>query len=136
MTQVPIYNDLYRDTGRGGPRRNPQGALVAQERYDGTVSITDLRSGGPLGSFRLPSPGKSGMAFSPNGHILLTVTEDLPVAAVGQLQQWVLSESAWVRSHASQPATILRPWNGSATSKVPHPATLNADSAATEVDWL
>jgi WD40 repeat protein len=80
-----------------GPVANSQGTLVAQQRYDGTVKITDLRSGELVGGFHLPSPGKSGMAFAPNGRMLLTVTEDLPAAAVGQLQQWNLSESAWVQ---------------------------------------
>jgi WD40 repeat protein len=63
------------------PVANSQGTLVAQERYDGTVRITDLRSGETLGSFRLPSPAKSGMAFTPDGRMLLTVTDDLPTVA-------------------------------------------------------
>jgi WD40 repeat protein len=81
-----------------GPAANPQGTLVARKRSDGTVRITDLRSGESLGTFRLPGPAKVGMAFAPNGHTLLTVTADLPAArGTGQLQQWNLSESAWVQ---------------------------------------
>jgi hypothetical protein len=36
------------------------------------------------------------MAFAPNGRTLLTVTVDL-ATLTGQLQQWNLSESAWVQ---------------------------------------
>ena len=82
------------------PVANSQGTLVAQARYDGTVRITDLRSGEPLGVFSLPVPAKNGMAFMPNGRTLLTVTEDAS-EAVGQLQQWNLSEPAWVQRACS-----------------------------------
>jgi WD40 repeat protein len=78
------------------PVANSQGTLVARKRSDGTVSITDLRSGEPVGTFRLPSFVKVGMAFAPNGRTLLTVTVDL-ATLTGQLQQWNLSESAWVQ---------------------------------------
>jgi WD40 repeat protein len=81
---------------KAGPVANSQGTLVAQLRWDGTVRITDLRSGEPLGVFSLPALAKTGMAFVPNGRTLLTVTEDLPTA-IGQLQQWNLSEPAWVQ---------------------------------------
>jgi hypothetical protein len=78
-----------------GPVANRQGTLVARERFDGTVAITDLESGEALASFRLPAARKAGMAFGGDGHTLVTVTE--PVAqGKGELQRWTLSEAAWV----------------------------------------
>ena len=80
-----------------GPVANRQGTLVARERSDGTVAITDLESGESLGSFRLPAARKAGMAFSGDGHTLVTVTE--PAAqGKGELQRWTLSESTWVHA--------------------------------------
>jgi hypothetical protein len=80
-----------------GPVANRQGTLVARERSDGTVAITDLQSGETLGSFRLPAPRKAGMAFGGDGHTLVTVTE--PAAqGRGELQRWTLSEAAWVHA--------------------------------------
>jgi WD40 repeat protein len=80
-----------------GPVANRQGTLVARERSDGTVAITDLQSGEPLGSFRLPAARKAGMAFGGDGHTLVTVTE--PAAeGKGELQRWTLSEAAWVHA--------------------------------------
>ena len=81
-----------------GPAANLDGTLVARKRSDGTVRITDLRSGESLGTFRLPGPAKVGMAFAPKDDTLLTVTADLPAATgTGHLQQWNLSESAWAQ---------------------------------------
>jgi WD40 repeat protein len=80
-----------------GPVANRQGTLVARERSDGTVAITDLESGETLGSFRLPAARKAGMAFGGDGHTLVTVTE--PAAqGKGELQRWALSEAAWVHA--------------------------------------
>jgi hypothetical protein len=80
-----------------GPVANRQGTLVARERSDGTVAITDLGSGEALGSFRLPAARKAGMAFGGDGHTLVTVTE--PAAqGKGELQRWALSEAAWVHA--------------------------------------
>jgi WD40 repeat protein len=80
-----------------GPVANRQGTLVARERSDGTVAITDLGSGESLGSFRLPAARKAGMAFGGDGYTLVTVTE--PAAeGKGELQRWNLSEAAWVHA--------------------------------------
>ena len=80
-----------------GPVANRQGTLVARERSDGAVAITDLESGETLGSFRLPAARKAGMAFGGDGHTLVTVTE--PAAqGKGELQRWTLSEAAWVQA--------------------------------------
>jgi WD40 repeat protein len=80
-----------------GPVANRQGRLVARERSDGTVTISDLKSGEPLGSFRLPAARKAGMAFGGDGLTLVTVTE--PTAqGKGELQRWALSEAAWVNA--------------------------------------
>lgn len=78
-----------------GPVANRQGTLVARERSDGTVAITDLESGESLGSFRLPAARKAGMAFGSDGYTLVTVTEPA-VEGKGELQRWNLSEDAWV----------------------------------------
>jgi WD40 repeat protein len=80
-----------------GSVANRQGTLIARERYDGTVEITDLESGESLGSFRLPAARKAGMAFGGDGHTLVTVTEPPGIGAQGELQRWTLSEAAWVR---------------------------------------
>jgi WD40 repeat protein len=80
-----------------GPVANRQGTLVARERFDGTVAITDLESGETLGSFPLPAARKAGMAFGGDGHTLVTVTE--PAAqGKGELQRWTLSEATWVQA--------------------------------------
>jgi WD40 repeat protein len=79
-----------------GPVANRQGTLVARERSDGTVAITDLESGESLGSFRLPAARKAGMAFGGDGHTLVTVTEP-DAQGKGELQRWTISEAAWVR---------------------------------------
>jgi WD40 repeat protein len=76
-----------------GPVANRQGTLVARERSDGTVAITDLETGEPLGSFRLPAARKAGMAFGGDGHTLVTVTEPAGTGN-GELQRWTLSEAA------------------------------------------
>jgi sugar lactone lactonase YvrE len=78
-----------------GPVANRQGTLVARERSDGTVAITDLESGESQGSFRLPAARKAGMAFGSDGYTLVTVTEPA-VLGKGELQRWNLSEDAWV----------------------------------------
>jgi WD40 repeat protein len=81
-------------TGRAA---NRLGTLVARERSDGTVAITDLESGETLGSFRLPAARKAGMAFGGDGYTLVTVTE--PAArGKGELQRWTLSEANWVHA--------------------------------------
>jgi WD40 repeat protein len=79
-----------------GPVANRQGTLVARERFDGTVVITDIESGESLGGFHLPAARKAGMAFGGDGQTLVTVTEP-SVTGKGELQRWTLSEAAWVR---------------------------------------
>jgi WD40 repeat protein len=81
------------------PAANSQGTLVARQRWDGTVVITDLGSGDTVGSLRLAPALKSGMAFAPDGYTLVTATESPESAggSQGELQQWDLSEDSWVR---------------------------------------
>jgi len=78
------------------------GSLLIQQRSDGTLAVTDLATGDALGSLALPAAYtkyKTGLAASPDGRQLVTVTETNTLDdRDGLLTQWDLSVNAWVRA--------------------------------------
>lgn len=82
-----------------GPVASADGSLAAEQRSDGVVVVTDLRAGAVLASIQLPAAPRSGLAFAPDGHRLITVSE--PAGRIGdrgQLQQWNLSPAGWAKA--------------------------------------
>jgi DNA-binding beta-propeller fold protein YncE len=66
------------DTSHGPPVANAQGTMVARRRSNGSVVLADLDSGVMLATVPSDSGSlalKSGMAFTPDGTQLITVTE-------------------------------------------------------------
>lgn len=68
------YNTLY-------PVGDSQGHLVARQRSDGSIALVDLGSGAQLATLPAPAPAswglKIGLAFSPDGHSLISVLQTL-----------------------------------------------------------
>jgi WD40 repeat protein len=89
------------------------GSLLIQQRSDGTLAITDLATGDDLGSLALPvayTNFKTGLAASPDGRQLITVTEtDTFDARDGLLVQWDLSVGAWIRIACTSAGRSLTP---------------------------
>jgi WD40 repeat protein len=80
------------------PVPNSQGTLVARQRSDSSIVLDDLTTGTVLGT--LTSPGnaalKTGVAFSPDGSRLITVTDN-PSLGPATLVERDLSDEALVR---------------------------------------
>jgi WD40 repeat protein len=79
------------------------GSLLIQRRSDSTLSVTDLATGNAVGSLALPAAYtdfKTGLAATPDGRQLVTVTETSNplVDSDGLLVQWDLSVDAWIRT--------------------------------------
>lgn len=83
-----------------GPVANQHG-WAAEESSDGTAVLTDLVSGDTIGTLPLPHgllDNSTGMAFTPNGESLITVTEAAanPNSDIGEIVNWQLSDHAWM----------------------------------------
>jgi WD40 repeat protein len=82
------------------PVPNRQGTLVARQRSDSTIVLEDLRTGSALDTFSESSDLgalKTGIAFSPNGDNLITVT-DGPGLGDGKLSERPVAGDDLVRA--------------------------------------
>jgi WD40 repeat protein len=82
------------------PVPNRQGTRVARQRSDGTIVLDGLKTGSILDTFSEDSDfgaRKTGIAFSPNGDNLITVTEPSAMGD-GSLSVRALSGSSLVRA--------------------------------------
>jgi WD40 repeat protein len=83
------------------PVPDEQGALVARRRSDGTVAIDDLHTGARLVGLATPrgkSVSKTGVAFTPAGNVLVTVSEDDGFGSQPQLVWRDLSDRSLVET--------------------------------------
>ena len=70
------------------PVANAQGTVVARQRSNGAVVLADLDTGATLATFPSPSGPdalKTGVAFTPDGRRMVTVTESAGASSDGQL---------------------------------------------------
>lgn len=66
------------------------GTLAAMSRDDGTIALFDLETGSQIGAFRTPAQStffKSGIAFTPDGKRLITLSESPRENSTGVLVQ-------------------------------------------------
>jgi TIR domain len=82
--------------GRGeGIAGNPTGTFAAMSRDDGTIGFFDLDTGSQIGSFQTPGHStffKSGIAFTPDGERLITLSEAPDESGTGVLVQRDLTD--------------------------------------------
>lgn len=84
-----------------GMQGNAAGTLVAMSRDDGTIALFDLDTGAQIGSFQTPGHStffKSGIAFTPDGERLITLSEAPDESETGVLVQRDLSERGLLRA--------------------------------------
>lgn len=102
--------------GRGeGMQANAGGTLVAMSRDDGTIALLDLDTGTQIGSFQTPAHStffKSGIAFTPDGERLITLSEAADESSNGVLVQRDLSDRALLQAacRAAGPPLTAEQW--------------------------
>ncbi|MDQ3724320.1 MAG: TIR domain-containing protein [Actinomycetota bacterium] len=88
--------------GRGeGMQGNADGTLVAMARDDGMIALFDLDTGAQIGSFQTPGHStffKSGIAFTPDGEHMVTLSESPDESSTGVLVQRDLSDRGLLRA--------------------------------------
>jgi hypothetical protein len=83
-----------------GMQGNATGTLAATSRDDGTIALFDLDTGAQIGSFQTPAHStffKSGIAFTPDGERLITLSEAPEESDTGILVQRDLSDANLLR---------------------------------------
>jgi WD40 repeat protein len=83
---------------------NAQGTLVARQRSDGSIVLSDLDTGAVLDTYPVPDPSdvrKTGIAFSPDGSHLVTVTEGPGGGGDGEVVVRDISTAALIRAACS-----------------------------------
>ena len=111
--------------GRGeGMQGNAAGTLVAMSRDDGTIALFDLDTGAQIGSFQTPGHStffKSGIAFTPNGERLITLSEAPDESGTGVLVQRDLSDRGLLRAacRAAGPQMTAAQWRSFVGSDPP-----------------
>jgi WD40 repeat protein len=89
------------------------GDLVAETTSeDHTVRLLDLSSEAALGTLTLPEdqkPQSTGVAFTADGTKLITATEEGPYGGLGQLIEWRLDPSVWIRTVCASTGRELEP---------------------------
>jgi WD40 repeat protein len=88
--------------GRGeGMQGNASGTLLAVSRDDGTIALFDLDTGVQIGSFQTPAHStffKSGIAFTPDGEHLITLSEAPDESGGGVLVKRDLTDPGLLRA--------------------------------------
>lgn len=112
----------------------PRSTLVARQRRDGTVLLVDIADGSTLGAFDLPSKSpttRTGMALTPDGASLITVTEDdITGQEIGEAQVWDLSTSRWLTTACATVGRDLTAAEWEQYVGTPAPATSPCGGAA------
>ncbi len=119
--------ELQRTIGDGygeGAAGNPAGTLVAMSRDDGTIALFDLDTGVQIGSFQTPGHStyfKSGIAFTPDGERLVTLSEAPNEYKTGVLVQRDLSDRGLMRAacRAAGPPLTATQWRSFVGSDPP-----------------
>jgi len=94
------------------PVANAQGTAVARRRSNGAIVLADLNTGTTLATFPSPSGPdalKTGVAFTPDGRQLVTVTESAGAASDGQLIWRDISNDDIVRTACATAGRDLTP---------------------------
>jgi hypothetical protein len=111
--------------GRGEAMQgNAAGSLLAMSRDDGTIALFDLDTGAQIGSFQTPGRStffKSGIAFTPNGERLITLSEAPDESDTGVLVQRNLSDRSLLRAacRAAGPPLTAVQWRSFVGSNPP-----------------
>lgn len=119
--------ELQRTIGDGdgeGAAGNSAGSLMAMSRDDGRIALFDLDTGAQIGSFQTPGHStyfKSGIAFTPDGERLVTLSEVPNEYRIGMLVQRDLSDSALLRAacRAAGPPLTAPQWRSFVGSDPP-----------------
>lgn len=83
------------------PVPNPQGTMVARQRRNGDITLVDTKTGSTLATVQPTvnsAVAKIGVAFSPDGQRLITLTDETAYKAGAVLLDRDLSEATLVRS--------------------------------------
>ena len=106
------------------PVADQQGTMVARQRSDGAIELIDLVDGTMLSTFP-PSSGslalKTGIAFTPDGTQLITVTEGIDLGIDGELVRRDISDGTLVRTVCETAGRDLTPaeWQTFVGTEVP-----------------
>ena len=94
---------IWSDSGTGGylagPFLSKNGSMVAAQRHDGVVIVTDVDSGEEVARFQLPASVealKTTLVFDDSETKVYSVTEG--TGDDGQVQVWELEPAAWASS--------------------------------------
>ncbi|MCX4905727.1 TIR domain-containing protein [Streptomyces sp. NBC_00878] len=117
---------------------NSQGTLLAQQRLDGSVLLTDPQDGRRLGALALSPPysgSKTSLRFTDDGKKLVVALEDQGTdEAPGIIQQWDTTPDAWIAEACRTAGRDLSAAEWERYVGTPAPDDLRCERSWTEAD--